>query len=722
MIIHRSPGGFSNISQATTAFSSLSAAEADDLDKEIVSLELKPLHDSAEDIIKHIAPMHLQLSNLWDTLMLLRQPGNKYSKLYALKEEAFSLHRKHFGSNEYIRPDIVEKTLYQPKSPAASPSRPRVDELIQKADLAILLTILVGLDRENTVAWNVICRLDRNFPLPFISSFYLSESDAPPVVLMVGSSKLLDESAALGISIRTQLTIMHFAKAAERGRFDPEEELLKIWFEPADSNSDEATIRGWETNTLGGEGSRLSKKHERAVQTRLDDIREFFTQDAQSADSEDVDLEQLSSFFPWQDFVVEALVWIRRRNHEISRAITGRGGVDEILRNLEKEIGETQDPESQTPERALASRSITPRSALKSSAKKSPAQARYVSNEYVLSTEANDNYSTWNDSYRANWKDLAAYQRRVSGVQPAPATAPATVDEGYGPIFVDEQVEDVPAGPSVPENVDRLTQLQIQDRRNKQILERSQPAATSERNPFVEEQTNEERVERSDSTQARSQALPRTSQPRSPVLPRTSQLSQGKRPAQVFDEDEDDDDQQVTQDEGFEQDLREASNARRQAAPPTKRLRIEEPAPAPRASASTAAAPRAQLDSDDEALFVSGAPSASYTYRAVNALAKDYARLAAPRTQARVRWTAAEEDALLAYIRAAGCSWARIKRLDAGGDRALDARDQVALKDKARNMKFDFLRAGVELPENFAAVALNASQKKRLMDMGIEDF
>ena len=709
MIIHRSPGGFSNISQATTAFSSLSAAEADDLDKEIVSLELKPLHDAAEDIIKHIAPMHLQLSNLWDTLMLLRQPGNKYSKLYALKEEAFALHRKHFGSNEYIRPDIVEKTLYQPKSPVASPFRPRVDELIQKADLAILLTTLVGLDRENTVAWNVICRLDRNFPLPFISSFYLSENDAPPVVLTVGSSKLLDASAELGISIRTQLTIMHFAKAAERGRFDPEEELLKIWFEPADSNSDEATIRGWETNSLGGEGSRLSEKHEKAVQTRLDDIRQFFTQDKHSADSEDVDLEQLSSLFPWQDFVVEALVWIRLRNHEISRAITGRGGVDEILRNLEKEIGETKDPESQTPERALASHPITPKSALKSSAKKSPAQARYVLNEYILSTEANDHYSTWNDSYRANWKDLAAYQRRVSGVQPAPATVPEPEEEGYGPIFVDEQVEDVPAGPSVPENVDRLTQLQIQDRRNKQKLRSSQPAGR-----FVDEQSNAERVEWNDSTQ-----------PRSQVLPRTSQLSQGKRPVQVVDDDEDDD-QQVTQDEGFEQDLRVVDNARRQPGPTTKRIRIEEPQREPqrrpRASPSTAAPSRAQLDSDEEALLVSSAPSASYTYRAVNALAKDYGQLAAPRTQSRVRWTGAEEDALLAYIRAAGCSWARIKRLDADGDRALDARDQVALKDKARNMKFDFLRAGVELPENFAAVALNASQKKRLMDMGIEDF
>jgi len=288
-------------------------------------------------------------------------------------------------------------------------------------------------------------------------------------------------------------------------------------------------------------------------------------------------------------------------------------------------------------------------------------------------------------------------------------------DEGYGPIFIDEQVEDIPAEPStVPAGVDRLTQLQIQDRRNKQILQSSQPATAPERRRFVDDQKNAERVEWGESTQ-----------PRSPVLPRTSQIRQGKRPA-PFVEDDDDDDQQVTQDEGFEQDQRVANNSRRQRAPTAKRLRIEEPRPPrPRAEPSSAAPAPPQLDSDEEeqlAAATSGEPSA-YTYRTVNALAKDYSRLAAPKSQNRVRWTAAEENALLDYIKEVGCSWARIKRQDETVGRGiLGLRDQVALKDKARNMKFDFLRAGVELPENFAGVTLNSTQKNRLMGMGIEDF
>ena len=77
-------------------------------------------------------------------------------------------------------------------------------------------------------------------------------------------------------------------------------------------------------------------------------------------------------------------------------------------------------------------------------------------------------------------------------------------------------------------------------------------------------------------------------------------------------------------------------------------------------------------------------------YATINATAK--ARNAAvPRpTQVRTPWSMLETDKLLDLIQDFGPKWARLKNEDT--DDVLLNRDQVALKDKARNMKLDFLK------------------------------
>ena len=61
-------------------------------------------------------------------------------------------------------------------------------------------------------------------------------------------------------------------------------------------------------------------------------------------------------------------------------------------------------------------------------------------------------------------------------------------------------------------------------------------------------------------------------------------------------------------------------------------------------------------------------------------------------TQVRKKWTVDENDRLITLIEEYGCSWAYLKQVDEAhpdGPR-LEDRDQVALKDKARNMRHDF--------------------------------
>jgi hypothetical protein len=85
---------------------------------------------------------------------------------------------------------------------------------------------------------------------------------------------------------------------------------------------------------------------------------------------------------------------------------------------------------------------------------------------------------------------------------------------------------------------------------------------------------------------------------------------------------------------------------------------------------------------------------------------------------ARSKWTTEETGGLYAYIVKEGTSWAHIKTVDDAGAQLLTLRSQVDLKDKARNMKFDILKAGLELPRNFENVPLAKAMREKLESMG----
>jgi hypothetical protein len=85
---------------------------------------------------------------------------------------------------------------------------------------------------------------------------------------------------------------------------------------------------------------------------------------------------------------------------------------------------------------------------------------------------------------------------------------------------------------------------------------------------------------------------------------------------------------------------------------------------------------------------------------------------------ARSKWTTEETGGLYGYITREGTSWAHIKSIDDAGAQLLTLRSQVDLKDKARNMKFDILKAGLPLPPNFESVPLAKAMREKLESMG----
>jgi hypothetical protein len=93
---------------------------------------------------------------------------------------------------------------------------------------------------------------------------------------------------------------------------------------------------------------------------------------------------------------------------------------------------------------------------------------------------------------------------------------------------------------------------------------------------------------------------------------------------------------------------------------------------------------------------------------------------AATGRKGRQAWSQRETSELIQLIEEFGTSWTLIKDMDNQRSQLLTERDQVALKDKARNIKFSTLKSGSALFRNFETVTLTAAMKKQLEALGIE--
>ncbi|OBT81533.1 hypothetical protein VE02_09560 [Pseudogymnoascus sp. 03VT05] len=86
-------------------------------------------------------------------------------------------------------------------------------------------------------------------------------------------------------------------------------------------------------------------------------------------------------------------------------------------------------------------------------------------------------------------------------------------------------------------------------------------------------------------------------------------------------------------------------------------------------------------------------------------------------TQNRTRWDPEEERMFQEMIAESGTCWADLLAIG-HARRIFKGRDQVALKDKARNMKVTFLSSGATLPRNFDCVALGKKEKDLVIKRG----
>ena len=165
--------------------------------------------------------------------------------------------------------------------------------------------------------------------------------------------------------------------------------------------------------------------------------------------------------------------------------------------------------------------------------------------------------------------------------------------------------------------------------------------------------------------------------------------------------DEDDVEPDPSQDEGFQQDNRNQDiAAKRRSKPAGARATARKTSQQQRAPKKARMTQVENQDGDNDVETAvndynnAGSPPESSlgVYQSSKSRALAVTASQPKKVQVRKAWTDEETGTLLDLIEEHGTSWRLLKEIDDNNQGILRGRDQVALKDKARNMKLDFLK------------------------------
>lgn len=216
----------------------------------------------------------------------------------------------------------------------------------------------------------------------------------------------------------------------------------------------------------------------------------------------------------------------------------------------------------------------------------------------------------------------------------------------------------------------------------------SQSAQGGKKKHFIDPQPNAKRLKFDDSQDSQLQTQPSRKRQRDDLE------------AVLEHEDNQIDAVEVSSDEGFQQDRRATgavSNTTRTQAQSRvvreplvhRRLRPKKARSTPRHD-SLDDEPRGAITQHDQGKLSEA--SQFENYQKANEMAKRNVAVLPKKVQTRKTWTDEETETLISLIGDHGISWKLLKEQDNAHGSKLKHRDQVALKDKARNMKFDYLK------------------------------
>ena len=702
--------------RGTSAVGASSVASAD-TQGEFHSLKageiLENLPDFFEDTVKLIKVFTSNKDGIEKILTDLTDPSSPFSRRCSRMQGRWLDLRSSFGSAVFITPEIVARKFPAFLNNTADVSW-RPDGIMYLANIAFFLGAMFTGSEENK---------DESFQkvYPRHPDYFMSTDLLSPF-----ATAFVGQTIEFGLRLRTQYFIMLIERAFQNGDDVEPHEYLRELFQTESSTFRDLIIAG-----------DAQAEYEAAIKDRIEAIGGFLTTDP----TEPVNLDALKTAYPFSSFLEELLRWSDTRRQELEAVIEDQGGAEGIVATLTSQYPDMEITLSQP----QASGSVQPAPAPRSSGQ---LRQNWTANFNRLRDINMQNAA------QSTGMEVESQSKSVDGstralAVPNDESQPLDIDDQNFANALSAEIHRQNGDPSVDQQMDQvLAELAMQKANEQAMLANKQRS-------FIDRQPNAVRVN-FDDTQ------PPTSRTR-------------KRAAEEDDEDDFENDSRPQKrrvnNDNIDPQLRPEPDlppfpediipSQPSLPPPTPQRKQRAPRKPQNKSVPSSSAPapaQAPNSPSSDNLLPSSAPDAldsdspntaflaSQQYRTAAELAKKKGRdhksgkslapfidpdqqtqlplvqeaILSSGMQKRAEWTPAEEDRLIRLIATVGASYSRILQADRSTeDPQLQRRSQVQLKDKARNMKFAFMRSGTKLPTGFAPVTLGKRMVAQLVEMGV---
>ncbi|KAL8653898.1 MAG: hypothetical protein Q9226_003653 [Calogaya cf. arnoldii] len=727
----KSTGRVSGFS-GTTFRTSRSSQELSKEVAEEMTYNLEDLSDASDKILRLLLSNAVSESSIRDMMAKFSDSKSRERKQLERYSSTFQSYRDVYGDGLFIDvPVTVRNMLGLPNQESLQPGPWRVDPVLYKANLTAMVKTLVAQTTDGVDKW--IETLDRNFPQPFVQKFV----GKPMLEDCADGSALLMEAFSLALDIRTRSFIESTRRLIDAPNFDPDSILQQAFYE--DGNM----LAGW--NVVGLRSPDLLKNQElsSAIINRLDQLRQTFSE----TESPYIDLDSLDRIFPPSQVLARLSRWCQLRLDEIAsqlKRLAGAKGAADALQTVLSRHDRNQlhgisgldaraIPRPLPDTQALPSSHNVNLSSFNSPKALPVAIGRLKEREAMRRASRNQEHLLKQATTAATATPTTAVRNDL-----VPASVPALVPTRDAPSLhepppwqpgdIDDDEQQPVNEPRQPRTktdtvslVEEIIQTQEildaeSNKENVAVQTGPEPAPSFQMNPRREAPIQRKIIPKKIIFDSQEQ------EPESSNASKSRQLSSQKAQAAAGRSQSD-----ISEDEGFQQDTR----------PVTKRSTISEKdnnitanGQSPPKRARTGRERREAVEDGDlggamqrhNAANAPPAASQVEVYRLANSTAKERVTLRPRRTQTRKPWSLEETERFIELIEEFGLSWTVLKQRDRlhNDGPVLEDRDQVALKDKARNMKMDYLKISRSLPRHFRGVPLKASMVASLSSMGID--
>ncbi|KAL8943378.1 MAG: hypothetical protein Q9216_001087 [Gyalolechia sp. 2 TL-2023] len=658
----RSPDGASTFSGTTARISGSGEELLGGSTEEMVDV-LEDLFDVSNKVLGLLVPSKISQASVQGVKERLLDLKSKETRQLQRYTPYFQAQRVVYGDDRLINvPAVVRTVLDISRAEKVPPGPWRIDPILYRANLASLAISLMTQNREGEAhLWH---ELNKLFPRPFLQRLVANNSLAD----LTDSSTLLLETFQIGVDIRTRDFIESAKRLVNEEGFDPDALLEQVFYK------DNNTLNGWGADGLKFDDINHNREFRSFVIARLDQLRDTFSQ----TEAPFIDLEGLEEMFPHARVLTTLFQWSQLRLQEIELQLQKLGGANGIVQAIQT-VRSTSGAGGLIPLRTMQVNMSLGENSLGAT----PNHQQAPSPEQVNISKATKQLK--------RSQDFATLTTRLTSQVPSgtPPTwqPPVTEEEGHfatAKLDLGSQVNQIIETRQILEAESNKENLPLQE--PSQILD-SQPSpqgrAQLKRRRFLDHQENAERMNWD-------------TQESNPVSTRHSQQPRFNDTRAEKHGEEDD----STSEDQYQQDTRQVPQPQRVGLAKRNPQRGATPRLSPkRARSSQNRQEATESGGVEESLHAHSKnndpiPSQVERYALVNERAKQQTAVRPKKPQVRTPWSEEETERFLELVEEHGLSWSRLKEMDklyADGPR-LARRDQVALKDKARNIKLDWLK------------------------------